>query len=60
MMSYHHWDEEEETSGWHWYYVTAYSVRYDEPLKDPWPVCAAGFQEAMDIYEVLWEMSVNQ
>lgn len=56
-MSYHHWDEEEEEEEWSWYYVSMYHPEYLIPIATDWPVCAAGFEQAMDVYTLLLKLS---
>lgn len=65
MFSYHHWDNDEEAlhddgNKWAWFYVSMYDMFTDDALEAPWPVFAQGFQEAMDIYEVLYKDAVNR
>lgn len=59
MMTYHHWDEEEEV-GWSWYYVTAYHPEYGIVVEDPWPVLSPDADAAMDAYLILLKLAVNK
>lgn len=65
MFSYHHWDEDEESldedgNKWNWYFVSMYDMFTEDPLANPWPVFAEGFEQAMDVYEVLYRDAVNR
>lgn len=48
-------DDDEEESSWGIYYVAAYNFK-DEPVEESWPVCAQGYEEAMDIYQLLLKL----
>jgi hypothetical protein len=58
-MSYHHWDEEEFEPEWNLYHISAYEPTNDIILQEAWPVYATGFQEAMDVFEILLKMSLK-
>ena len=63
MFSYHHWDEEEEDTDentWSWFYVSMYDMFTSDPIENPWPIFAEGYQQAMDIYEVLYKDATNR
>ena len=51
------WDIPE--SQWSWFYVSAHHLEYDMTLINPWPIFAEGYDEAMDIFEVLLRMSIE-
>lgn len=53
------WEQEEEYN-WHWYYVSALDPISNMYVVRPWPICAAGFREAMNVFEVLWKMGVDK
>jgi hypothetical protein len=51
------WDDEtEEDNEWGLYYVAAYNFMGD-PLESAWPILAQGYEEAMDIYQILLKLS---
>ena len=47
--------EDHDEDSWGIYYVAAYNFK-DEPLEESWPVCAQGYEEAMNIYQLLLQM----
>lgn len=47
------WEIEPDGNNWCWYYVNINDWFTDQPIEQPWPVFAEGFDEAMTIYEVL-------
>lgn len=49
-------DFEDDTS-FDLYFVTMHDVLSHALLDCPWPVFAAGFEEAMDVYEVLLQLA---
>jgi hypothetical protein len=59
-MSYHHWDEKEQDEVWSLYSVSAYVPEYGAIVVDPWPVYAAGYEEAMDVFQLLLQLSVDK
>jgi hypothetical protein len=65
MFSYHHWDDDEnpledDGNNWSWFYVSMYDMFTEDPIANPWPVFAEGYQQAMDIYEILYKDAVNR
>jgi len=49
-------DFEDDTS-FDLYFVTMHDVLSNALINRPWPVFAAGFEEAMDVYEVLLRLT---
>lgn len=65
MFSYHHWDDDDyslddDGNKWAWFYVSMYDMFTDDPVEKPWPVFAEGYQQAMDIYEILYKDAINR
>jgi hypothetical protein len=55
---YDYWDEEKESS-WSLYRVSAYLPEYNISVDQPWPIYAEGYEQAMDVFEVLLLLSVK-
>jgi hypothetical protein len=60
MMSYHHWNEDEVEEPWNLYSVSAYVPEYGAIVIEPWPVYAAGYEQAMDVFQILLQLSVDK
>jgi hypothetical protein len=56
---YDYWDEQEESS-WSLYRVSAYLPEYNISVDQPWPIYAEGYEQAMDVFEVLLLLSVKK
>ena len=59
MFSYHHWDEDEE-EGWNWYIVAGYSPYYNTQVTETVAICAAGYEEAMNVYQILLQLAMSK
>lgn len=55
-----YWFDEEYEEGWNWYIVAGYSPKHLTQITEGVPVCAAGFEQAMDIYEILLKLVANK
>jgi len=56
MLSYHHWDEEQEVE-WDWYAVMHFG---DEGASATWPIFSFSYEAAMDIYQILLKDYYNR
>ena len=65
MISYHHWDDDEnplddDGNNWSWFYVSMYDMFLHDPISEPWPIFAEDYDQAMDIYEILYKHALNR
>jgi hypothetical protein len=52
-FEYFDYGDTEDGNKWNWYYVSMYNLESGAPVEESWPVLAQGFDEAMDIYQLL-------
>ena len=50
----------DEDEAWNWYIVAGYSPYHGGVVTEAVPVCAAGFDEAMTVYEILLKLMVSE
>jgi hypothetical protein len=56
---YDYWDEQEDNA-WSLYRVSAYLPEYNISVDQPWPIYAEGYEQAMDVFEVLLLLIVKK
>jgi hypothetical protein len=54
------YDEWEEEPSWSLYSVSAYVPEYNITIDKPWPIYAQGYEQAMDVFEILLKLSVKK